>query len=121
MVCLRKLTLYQIPAIGADALSIFHNFWLFLIFLIKFMWRMTRHVLRNNTLGESMLPCMYAFLCAYLVFAMVEITILFNITFMVVSFWLVMGYSSCFLTRFEPDHPIRTFTLFKKRFRRTLL
>jgi len=34
MVCLRKLTLYQIPAIGADALSIFHNFWLFLIFLI---------------------------------------------------------------------------------------
>ncbi len=108
---------YIMIIISAGALG----FVLFLIFLIKFMWRMTRHVLRNNTLGESMLPCMYAFLCAYLVFAMVEITILFNITFMVVSFWLVMGYSSCFLTRFEPDHPIRTFTLFKKRFRRTLL
>lgn len=97
------------------------GFILFCIFGVKFFLRITRHVLRNNTLGDSMLPCMYAFLCAYLVFALVEITILFNITFMVVSFWLIMGYTSCFLTKFEPDHPLKTFTIFKRKFRRTLL
>ena len=34
---------------------------------------------------------------------------------------LIMGYASCFLTRFEPDHPIQMFTLFGKKFRKTLL
>ena len=97
------------------------GFILFAIFAVKFFSRLTRHVLKNKTLSESTLPCMFAFLGGYLLFSFVEITILFNITFMVVTFWLIMGYASCFLTRFEPDHPIRTFTLFGKKFRRTLL
>lgn len=108
---------YIMIIISAGALG----FILFCIFGVRFFLRITRHVLRNDTLGNSMLPCMYAFLCSYMVYALVEITILFNVTFTVVSFWLVMGYTSCFLTKFEPDHPIRTFTLFKKKFRRTLL
>lgn len=108
---------YIMILISAGALG----FILFMIFLVRFFWRLTRHVLGNHMLGDSTLPCMYAFLCAYLVFAMVEITLLFNITFMVVTFWLIMGYASCFLIRFEPDHPIQTFTLFGKKFRKTLL
>lgn len=98
-----------------------YGFIMFCIFGVRFFLAVTRHVLRNNELSQSILPCMYAFLCAYLVFSLVEITILFNLTFMVASFWLIMGYTSCFLTRFEPDHPIRTFTVFKRKFRRTLL
>lgn len=98
-----------------------YGFILFCIFGIRFFLRVTRHVLRNTKLTQSMLPCMFAFLCAYMLFAMVEITILFNLTFMVVSFWLIMGYTSCFLVRFEPDHPIQTFSVFGRKFRRTLL
>lgn len=108
---------YIMIIISAGALG----FVLFCIFGVKFFLRITRHVLRNRTLGNSMLPCMYAFLCAYLVFALVEITLLFNLTFMVVSFWLIMGYTSCFLTSFEPDHPLKHFTILGKKFRRTLL
>ncbi len=97
------------------------GFVLFCIFGVKFFLSITKHVLRNQTLGDSMLPCMYAFLCAYLVFALVEITILFNLTFMVVSFWLIMGYTSCFLTTFEPDHPLEHFSLLGMKLRKTLL
>ena len=97
------------------------GFVLFVIFGTRFFVHITRHVLRNRTLSDSMLPCMYAFLCAYLAFAMVEITLLFNLTFMVVSFWLILGYTSCFLRQFEPDHPLTHFTVLGKKFRRTLL
>lgn len=108
---------YIMIIISAGALG----FVLFCIFGVKFFLRITRHVLHNRTLGGSMLPCMYAFLCAYLVFALVEITLLFNLTFMVASFWLIMGYTSCFLVKFEPDHPLEHFTLFGIKLRRTLL
>lgn len=108
---------YIMIIISAGALG----FVLFGIFIVKFFWRLSRHVLRNSALGDSTLPCMYAFLCAYMAFALVEITLLYNLTFMVLTFWLILGYSSCFLTKLEPDHPIEYFTLFKRKFRRTLL
>ena len=108
---------YIMILVSAGALG----FILFAIFIVRFFLRVTRHVIRNQLIGDSILPCMFAFLCAYMVFAMVEITILYSVTFMVLTFWLIMGYTSCFLTKFEPDHPIRTFTIFKKKFRRTLL
>ena len=98
------------------------GFVLFAIFIVKFFLKISRYVLKDSGgLQQSILPCMYAFLCAYMVFALVEITLLFNLTFMIASFWLILGYTSCFLTKFEPDHPLRHFTVFGKKFRRTLL
>lgn len=97
------------------------GFILFMTFAVRFFWKLTRYTLTGRNLSDSTLPCMFALLCAYMAYAMVEITLLFNITFMIVSFWLIMGYASCFLTKFEPDHPIKTFKLFGKTFRRTLL
>ena len=108
---------YIMIIISAGALG----FILFCIFGFRFFIHLSRHVLKNSTLTDSMLPCMYAFLCVYMVFALVEITILFNVTFMVVSFWMLMGYASCFLTRFEPDHPLEHFTLLGMKLRKTLL
>ena len=97
------------------------GFVLFAIFAVRFFRRISRCVIGSSTLGDSILPCMYAFLCAYMVFAMVEITILFNLSFMVLSYWLIMGYSACILRELEPDHPIQTFTLLNRKFRKTLL
>lgn len=97
------------------------GFTLFCIFLVRFFLRLIRYVLSGGEMVDSSLPCMFAFLCAYMAFAMVEITILYNLTFMVLTFWLILGYASCFLNKKEPDHPIKTFTLFGKKFRRTLL
>lgn len=97
------------------------GFVLFMIFIVRFFWKLVRYTLTGKNLSDSTLPCMFALLCAYMAYSMVEITLLFNITFMIVSFWLVMGYASCFLTKNEPDHPIRTFKLFGISFRRTLL
>lgn len=108
---------YIMTLVSAGALG----FILLGIFLVKFFIRLTRLVLISGDLSESSLPCMFAFLCAYMAFAMVEITILYNLTFMILTFWLIMGYASCFVTKKEPDHPLETFTLFGMRFRRTLL
>ena len=97
------------------------GFILFCIFGFRFFIRLSKHVLKNHTIADSMLPCIYAFLCAYLVFALVEITILSNMTFMSTTFWLILGYASCFLTKYEPDHPLRHFKLLGMKLRRTLL
>ena len=97
------------------------GFLLIAIFGIRFYWRMTVNVFRREGLKESAMPCMYAFLCAYLGYAMIEEALLYNIMFTVAFFWLIMGYASCYLTRFEPDHGFGRFRLFGRSFRKTLL
>ena len=97
------------------------GFLLFAIFGLKFFKHITLRVFREDGLKESTLPCMYAFLCAYSVYAFVEETLLYNIMFTVAFFWLVIGYTSCFLVKYEPDHPLRSIRIFGKRFRRTIL
>ena len=97
------------------------GFLLFVIFGLRFFKRITVHVFRSDGLKESTLPCMYAFLCAYAAYAFIEEALLFNIMFTVGFSWLILGYASCFLVRFEPDHPIRRIRIGKLSFRRTLL
>lgn len=96
------------------------GFILFAIFGVRFFAATTRHVLRDESLQHSEFPCMYSFLCAYAVYSFIEVTLLFNIMFTVVFFWLILGYTSCFLTKNIPDHPIEHVTIFGKQFRKTL-
>ena len=63
---------------------------------------------------------MYSFLCAYLVYSVIEVTLLFNVIFTIVFFWLILGYTSCHLTKNIPDHPIEHVQLFGKPFRKSL-
>ena len=97
------------------------GFLLFLIFWLRLFTRLTVHVFRQEGLKESTLPCMYAFLCAYLVYATIEEALLYNIMFTVVSFWMIMGYASCFLVQFEPDEEKGSFRLFGRTYPKTLL
>ena len=97
------------------------GFLLFLIFGVRFYLKMFRHVFRREGLKESTFPCMFAFLCSYAGYAVIEEALLYNIMFTVVFFWLIMGYASCFVASFEPDGEKGSFKLFGKSFSRSLL
>ena len=97
------------------------GFILFMIFGVRFFLKISKYVFREEGLKESTLPCMYAFLCAYMVYAFVEEALLFNLGFAVVFFWLILGYVSCFLVQFEPDHPAQRVKFLKWSVRKTFL
>ena len=46
----------------------------------------------------SVYPCLIAFIIAYMVYALIEKTLLFDVTYLVMSFWLLLGYTSCYAT-----------------------
>ena len=96
------------------------GFTLFSIFGLRFAKHISVHVFKDKNLKESILPCMYSFLCAYLVYSFVEKTLLYDVSFTVLFFWLIMGYVSCFLCKYEPDYQEGIY-LFNKKFRRKML
>ena len=96
------------------------GFAFFCIFILKFFAKTTKHVLRDESLHQSAFPCLFSFISAYMIYSLIEVTLLFNLMFTVVFFWMILGYTSCFLTKNVPDHPIDHITLFGKKFRRTL-
>lgn len=96
------------------------GFTIFSIFGLRFAKHITMHVFKDDSLKESILPCMYSFLCAYLIYAFFEKTLLYDVSFTVMFFWLIMGYVSCFLCKYEPMHRSEI-RIFGKKVRRTLL
>lgn len=96
------------------------GFLLFFIFGLRFFASTTRHVLRDERLQQSEFPCMYSFLCAYALYSMIEVTLLYNIMFSILFFWLILGYTSCHLTKNIPDHPVEHIKILGKPFRKTL-
>lgn len=96
------------------------GFLAFFVFGLRFFIHITKHVLRESELSESVLPCMYSFLCAYLLYSIFEKTLIYDISLHVVYFWLILGYTACFLTKYEGDHKSSIY-LFKQRFRKTIV
>ncbi len=80
------------------------GFLIFMIFGIRFAMRITKHLFKDKNLKDSILPCLYAFVCAYLVYAFFEESIMYAITFRVQYFWLILGYLACFLCKYEPEN-----------------
>ncbi len=96
------------------------GFVLFSLFGLRFAKHISVHVFKAKNLKESILPCMYSFLCAYLVYAFFEKALLYDVSFTVLFFWLIMGYVSCFLCQYEPDYQDGIY-LFKRKVRKTLV
>lgn len=96
------------------------GFVLFSFFGLRFAKHISIHVFKAKNLKESILPCMYSFLCAYLVYAFFEKALLYDVSFTVLFFWLIMGYVSCFLCTYEPDYQEGIY-LFKRKVRKTLV
>ncbi len=96
------------------------GFVLFSVFGLRFAKHISIHVFKAKNLKDSILPCMYSFLCAYLVYAFFEKALLYDVSFTVLFFWLIMGYVSCFLCTYEPDYKDGIY-LFKRKVRKSLL
>ena len=97
------------------------GFVFFCIFGLRLFKHITIHVFRDDGLKESVLPCMYSFLCSYAIYSCFEVGLLYNLNFMVLFFWLILGYTSCFLVKYEPDRALGSFVLLGHTFRRTIL
>lgn len=97
------------------------GFLLFSIFGFRFAKHAIQHLfLRKRTFRYDAFPCLFAFLLAYLLYAFFEKALLYDISFMVMWFWLIMGYTSCYITKFESK--LYTVHLYnKKRLTRAFL
>lgn len=70
---------------------------LFLIFLVRYiMMILPAWFVHRRIMTYSVYPCLIAYIGAYLVYAVIEKTVLFDITYLVMSFWLILGYTSCY-------------------------
>lgn len=94
---------------------------LFGTFGFRFAKHAAQHLfMRRKSCRDEVYPCLFAFLSAYLVYSLFEKALLYDISFLVMWFWLIMGYTSCYVAKYE--HLIETQYLFhRKRLRRTLL
>ncbi|MBQ3417364.1 MAG: hypothetical protein IJH32_05985 [Ruminococcus sp.] len=96
------------------------GFLAFTVFGLRLIKHVTPHVFKEENLSESIFPPMCSFGFAYLIYAFIEKALLYDISFTVVFFWMLIGYISCFLVKFEPETHA-SFYIFKKRLRRSLL
>ncbi len=78
----------------------------FLLFAI-FGFRFAKHTISNlfkrqKADSQDILPCLFAFCCAYLVYSLFEKALLFDISFMVMWFWYMIGMTGVYLNKYEP-------------------
>ncbi len=78
-------------------------------FLIFAIWglRFGKHIVfnlfkRQNAGSQDILPCLFAFCCGYLVYSLFEKALLYDISFMVMWFWYMLGMTSVYLNKYEP-------------------
>lgn len=70
---------------------------LFLAFLVRYIWMiLPAWFVHRRIMVYSVYPCLIAYIGAYLVYAIIEKAMLFDITYLVMSFWLFLGYTSCY-------------------------
>ena len=73
----------------------------FMAFILMFGKRLVRFLRRNRSGNLKEFPALVAALVAYCVFGLFEKAILFDITFMVMIFWMLMGHTASFLAEHE--------------------
>lgn len=78
------------------------GFLMFAVFGFRFGKHCMQHLfLKGGEYKEEMFPCMFSFLAAYLVYSLFDVTLLYGISFTVMFFWLIMGYTSTYILRKE--------------------
>lgn len=78
-------------------------------FLIFAIWglKFGKHIVfnlfkRQNAGSQDILPCLFAFCCGYLVYSLFEKALLYDVSFMVLWFWYMLGMTSVYLNKYEP-------------------
>lgn len=80
------------------------GFALFTIFGIRFGKNVIQVSFKNRTkFKDTEIPCVISFICAYLIYALFEKALLYDVSFMVMYFWLIMGYISTVLVKYKKE------------------
>ena len=80
----------------------FVGFVIFLGFATAFGKQLCKCIfLEKSDWKKSPFICLFAFICAYCVYALVEKTILLEHTYMVCILWYFLGYASCYMKKRE--------------------
>ena len=79
------------------------GFALFSVFGIRF----GKHIISNlfkrqRADSQDILPCLFAFCCGYLVYSLFAKALLYDISFMVMWFWYMIGMTGVYLNKYEP-------------------
>lgn len=96
------------------------GFIFFLVFAFRNGISITKYLFKNSKeLEHGIFPCLFSFVVSYLAFACFEKALVFDISFMVVIFWFILGQIICFNVRDkkEPDHNLS----FKESMKQNLL
>lgn len=79
------------------------GFCLFAVFGLRFSFHIIKNLFkRQNAESQDILPCLFAFCCAYLIYALFEKALLYDISFMVMWFWYMIGMTGVYLNKYEP-------------------
>ena len=97
------------------------GFIIFCVFGFRFAKHCVQHLfLKGQEYKEDLFPCMFSFLAAYLLYSMLDITVLYSISYPVVFFWLIMGYTSTYIV--QKEYMLNSRPLFgSKKLKRSLL
>lgn len=80
------------------------GFLLFLAFAVCLCKRMT--VLLFGIcprLTKDVFPCLFSFIFAYCIYSLFEKTMVFEVSFMITFFWLILGYAASCMAQYEED------------------
>jgi hypothetical protein len=95
------------------------GFLLFMIFAVRNGFAITKFLFKSEkTLDGDIFHVMFSFAVSYLFFACFEKAVLYDISFMVIMFWFVLGQIMCYNIR-EPR--LNTHTTFKESMKSVLL
>jgi hypothetical protein len=79
------------------------GFCIFAVFGLRFAKHIASNLFkRQNAHSQDILPCLFAFCCAYLVYSLFEKALLYDISFMVMWFWYMIGVTGVYLNKYEP-------------------
>ena len=97
----------------------FLGFAFFIGFAICLGFRMFRGLFSMKPpILRDIYPCLASFIASYCVYAFFEKTMIFEVSFMIAFFWLILGYASLCLCRYEDDdykiYAFSSMMLFKK-------
>ena len=83
----------------------FLGFFFFMGFTICLGWRMVKTIFTvKPAIRSDIFPCFAAFIAAYCVYAFFEKTLIYDVTIMTTFFWLILGYATVCMERYEGEN-----------------
>lgn len=90
------------------------GFVIFMTFAMALCMRMCSAFFKQNPkLFENVFPCLFSFVFAYCIYSLFEKTMVYEVSFMITFFWLILGYAAVCMVQSEGEK-YQPAALFKK-------